>query len=391
MQLEIEYAAGKRQAIASDESWKTASSCITQNDFYFGETYDARLERPGWDAAGFDDSAWRAAEVKQPPGGVLRCQLMPPIRVVAVRRPRRIFEPKPGVNVYDFGQLFGGWARLRVRGRAGAKLALQYSERIDPHSGLVDKRQHPPPRATDYYVLKGDAQGEVYEPRFTYHPVRYVQIESPPGVVSIDRVEGCAVHTDEDLSGGFECSNWLINRIHRNVQWTLGNGLFGMPLDCLYREHWAWTDPATINGSLAPHKYMPRFWTKWLRDIADSQADDGQVPHICPAYHGLAWDAAWGGNYPQLVWFLYQYYGDDRILAEHYEGAKRVVDYMDRAAQDRIIVKGLYGDHMLPGAEPGKEQFISAETPRELVWTGYFYRACAGRFADRRQAGPLRR
>jgi alpha-L-rhamnosidase len=374
-QLVIEHEDGQRQTIASDATWKATGSCITQNDFWFGEVYDARLEMSGWSEASFDDSLWPAALVKESPSGVMRCQTMPPIRVIHRLRPVSFTEPRPGVYVFDFGQVFGGWASLSVRGPAGVRVSIKYSERIHTESGLVDKHGHEPPRATDFYVMRGDPEGEVYEPRFTYHPVRYVQIEGAPGALTADSVAGCVVHTDEDLSGGFECSNELVNRIHRNVRWTLTNGLFGIPLDCLYREHWAWTDPATITGSLYPRKHMPSFWTKWLRDIADSQDADGRVPDVCPAYFGVVWDAAWGGNYPLLVWYLYQCYDDSRILEEHYGGVKRVVDYMDRTAVDGIIVEGRWGDHMLPGSEPGKEELVSSETPPELVWTGYFYRA----------------
>ncbi len=377
VQLNVELENGETVSIASDESWKTSGSCIILNDFWHGEIYDARLELPGWSGADFDDSAWDAAEIKEAPAGVLRSQLMPPIRVISVRKPVKFTEPLPNVYVYHFDQLFGGWARLRIKGPAGTKITIKYSGRLFEDTGLLDKRRHEPPKATDYYVLKGDPDGEVYEPRFTYHPVNYVQIDGAPCELTIDDLDGCVVHTDENLSGDFECANDVVNQIHRNVVWTLTNGLFGMPLDCLHREHWAWTDPATITGSLYPRKHMPIFWTKWLRDIADSQCEDGSVPHIAPAYHGPAFDAAWGGNYPPLVWYLHRYFGDDRMLAEHYEGMKRCTDHMDGVAEDLIITRGLFGDHMLPGTEPGKEEFISPFTPPPLVWTGYFYRAAA--------------
>ena len=376
-QLVVETDDGSVTTLGSDGTWTTSGSCITLNDLWHGEIYDARLETPGWGEAGFDDSAWCAAQIKDAPGGVLRAQLMPPIRVMEARKAVSLSEPKPHTYLYDFGQLFGGWVRLRVRGPAGVKITIKYSGRVYEDTGLIDKRRHETPAATDYYVLRGDPDGEVYEPRFTYHPVNYVQIEGAPTQLTIDDVEGCVVHTDEDLSGGFESSNALVNAIHRNVLWTLKNALFGMPLDCLHREHWAWTDPATITGSLYPRKHMPMFWTKWLRDIADSQQEDGSVPQICPAYLGPGFDAAWGGNYPGLVWYLYRYYGDERLLVEHYEGMKRCTDHMETVSEDLIITTGLYGDHMLPGDEPGGEVFVSPETPRELVWTGYLYRAAA--------------
>ena len=375
LQLNIELANGKSIEISSDKSWQARGSCITQNDFYFGEVYDARLEFPGWSSPGLDTADWSAVELKQGPGGVLRSQIMPPIRVIQTLKPISITQPKKGVFVCSFDQLFGGWVRLRLKGPEGTKVAIKYSERIHDDSGLVDKKRHPVPRATDYYILRGDKDREVYEPRFTYHPVRHVQIEELCKELTMDDIDGCVVHTDEDLSGDFECANDLINKIHRNVTWTLTNGLYGMPLDCLYREHWAWTDPATITGSLYPRKYIPRFWAKWLRDILDTQHDNGLVPPICPGHRKHDFDAAWGGNYPQFVWYLYQYFDDERMLAEHYNGMKKVVNYMLSLSQDFIVVKGSLGDHMLPGSKPGEEEYISAETPPPLLWTGYFYRA----------------
>ena len=237
-QLVVETEDGAVATLVSDDTWRAGGSCIILNDFWHGEIYDARLEMPGWSDVGFDDSAWSPAELKDAPGGVMRAQIMPPIEVMEVRKAVRLTEPKPNVYLYDFGQLFGGWIRVLVKGPAGTKITIKYSGRVHEESGLIDKRRHEAPKATDYYVLKGDPDGEVYEPRFTYHPVNYVQIEGAPNRLTIEDVDGCVVHTAEDLSGGFECSDDLVNKIHHNVLWTLKNALFGMPLDCLHREHW---------------------------------------------------------------------------------------------------------------------------------------------------------
>jgi alpha-L-rhamnosidase len=374
LQMNIEFADGTRTSIKTDKTWKTASGPVTRNDIYGGETYDARLEKQGWKEVGYDDSDWNRAITKSSPGGKMVSQLMPAIKVIQTIRPVKFTNPKPGIYVYDMGQLFGGWARLRVKGLEGARVTIKYSPRIFKDTGLVDKRRHPVPQETDYYVLKGDRKGEVYEPRFTYHPVRYVQIEGYPGEPTINDLEGRVVFSAVDMSGDFSCSNPLLNQIHKNVVWTLTNGLFGIPLDCLHREHWAWTDPATVTGTLYPRKYMPLFWTKWLRDIKGAQRKDGAVPDICPSYPGDRSDPAWGGNYPLLVWYLYQYYEDERLLEEHYEGMKRWLEYLASISDNHIVVKGHYGDHMLPGLKPGEEQFISTETPKSLVWTGYYYR-----------------
>ena len=377
LQMNVLLADGTATSISTDQTWRAAGGPITRNDLYGGETYDARLEKPGWATAGYDDATWDRAATRAGPRGKLVSQWMPAIKVNETLKPVKLTNPKPGVYVYDMGQLFGGWARLRAKGPAGTKVTIKYSARIFEDSGLVDKRRHRRVNETDVYILKGAPEGEIYEPRFTYHPVRYVQIEGYPGRPTAEDLEGRVVYSAVDTAGDFRCSNPLLNRVHRNVVWTLTNGLFGIPLDCLHREHWAWTDPATVAGTLYPRKHMPRFWTKWLRDISDAQHESGAVPDIAPSYPGNRSDPAWGGNYPLLVWYLHQYYGDDRIVQEHYAGMKKWIDYLTSIADRHLVAKGHYGDHMLPGKSPGREEFISSETPRPLVWTGYYYRGAA--------------
>ena len=390
LQLNVEFADGSTTSVASGSGWKTAPGPITRNDLYGGETYDARREQPGWALTGFDDAHWDAAADKDAPGGTMVSQVMPPIRVNKKLQPVHVTQPQDGVHVYDLGQLFGGWAKLRLKGESGTTVTIKYACQVLEDSGLVDQESgefyyrhrsranaHEEGDEIDIYILKGDPDGEIYEPRFTYHPVRYVQIESDRPI-SIEDLRGHVVYSDVDLSGGFECSNSIFNRIHELVHWTVTNGLFGIPLDCLHREHWAWTDPATIASSLYPRKHMPRFWTKWLDDIKDAQLENGEVPDICPNYiQKDDPDPAWGGNYPILVWYLYQYFDDDRILEEHYAPIRLWVDYLTSVAENHIVSEGHYGDHMLPGAAPGEEEFVSSETPPPLLWTGYYYLGAA--------------
>ena len=427
IQMNVEFAGGGMSGgaqtyIASGAGWKASAGPVTRNDLYGGETYDARREQPGWATAGFDDGGWDAAVLKDAPGGKMVAQVMPPIRVRKTLQPVQVSQPQAGVHVYDLGQLFGGWARLRLKGAHGTKVTVRYACQLLKDSGLVDQQSgefyhrhksrhsgHEAGLETDYYILKGDADGETYEPRFTYHPVRYVQVEADNDSLRVEALQGQVVFSDVDLSGGFACSDPLINRIHELVHWTVTNGLFGIPLDCLHREHWAWTDPATIASSVYPRKHMPGFWVKWLDDIKDAQYADGRVPDICPNYvQRPDPDPAWGSNYPILVWYLYQYFDDSRILEEHYEAIRLWVDYLtssaenhvapDGGAQTHIVYEGHFGDHMLPGNAPGEEEFVSSETPPPLLWTGYYYLSAAivskvadhlGKADDARRYGRL--
>ena len=378
LELVIESADGSVQRIVSDESWRVSTGPIVQNDIYFGEVYDARLEKTGWLEPGYDDAAWTAAGVRKSPGGRLEAQTIEPIKVNRVVRPVKVTSPKPGAYVFDFGQLFGGWVRLKAKGPAGTKIALRYATQLTT-SGLADKRRHAGGNgATDVCILKGDPAGERYEPRFTYHPVQYLQIEGYSGTPTLEDIEGCMVYSSVDMTGDFQCSNALLNKVHRACVRTFTNGLYGFPLDCLYREHWGWLDPATDASMLFARQYMPQFWTKWLRDVQCAQHRDGVIPDVVPAYPlkgRTTGDPAWAGNYPLVVWYVYQSTGDRRLLEENYAAMKRWVDHLTTVADKthRIEKGGYYNDHMLPGDAPGKEEFLSTETPAPLLWTGYYY------------------
>lgn len=378
IELVLELVDGTVQHIVSDESWRGSTGPILRNDLFGGEVYDARQEKTGWLVPEYDDSDWPAAALSSNPGGRLEAQRIEPIKVNQMLKPVTMTNPAPNVYVYDFGRLFGGWARLRVQGPAGTKIALRYSDQVFSDSGLVDKRcHHGPDGATDYYILKGDPAGECYEPRFTYHPVRYVQVEGFPGVPKLQSLEGCVVHSSVDMTGDFRCSNQLLNQIHRNCIWTFANTMYGIELDCLYREHWGWIEPASNPAILYTRRFIPQFWTKFFRDVQCAQHADGVIPDVVPAYplkDRKTGDPAWAGNYPLLVWHVYQSYGDRWLLESNYPSMKRWLDHLESVAKQNLIETGMYGDHMLPGESPGLEEFISKETPPALLWTGFYYR-----------------
>ncbi len=373
LQMNVECADGSTTSINSDRTWKASDGPITSNNIVGGEVYDARLEKEGWTEAGYDDSTWAPVVIKEPPGGKMESQLMPAIKVNQTLKPIKLTHPQPGIYVYDLGQHFGGWARMHVKGPRGTKITIKHSSRIYADTGLINKEAFPGIMETDYYIVKGDPQGETYEPKFTFHPTRYVQIEGYPGVPTINDIEGRVVYTSADMSGDFECSNALLNQVHRIAVWTLTNELYGLPLDSLHREPGAFICPENM-GNLYTRKNMPLFWTKWLRDIS-LDGINGMIPFTAPDYrHTGVGHVAYSGNYPILVWYVYQYYDDRRILQEHYSTIKAWVDYLTSKADDHIINADSFGDHMVPGPEPGKEEFMSRQTPRDLCQTGYYYR-----------------
>ena len=376
LQMNIEFSDGSKMNLVSDQSWKIAPAPITENDIDYGETYDARKEQDGWNNLDFNDRGWSQVEEVKGPEGKLTSQLMPAIRIVGTLKPVKISEPEPGTFVFTFDQLFGGWTKINLNGNRGDTVSIEYSSRI-LKTGLIDDLPWPGEQERDYYLLKGDPAGETYEPRFTYHPVQYVQIKGIRNAPSLNDLEGRIVRTNEDLSGNFSCSNELFNTIHNNVNWTLSNSLKGFLQDCLHREKYSYNEPASIGSSLFTRKYMPLFWRKFATDIRLAARSDGSLGDVTPAFPGEPRepDVSQGCAYAMMVWYLYQSYEDIDLLREHYQTIKSWVDYIKKnMCEGEIVVKGWLGDHMVPGYAPGYEKWLSDETPQSLSWTALYFR-----------------
>ena len=366
LQLNIHYEDGTNETICTDGSWKVSNGPIKENGLYFGEIYDARLEMPGWDTSNFDDQGWKnAAQVN---GYDLASQMMQPIQVSKIVYPKEIYSPKPGVYVIDFKQNFTGFVRMNVHGPPGAEIKLRFSE-IIYKDGMINTATNGGAPANDIYILKGKGE-EIYEPHFTYHGFRYVEITGFPGVPSLDNFEGLFFHSNVPKVGDFYCSNNLINQIHSNILWGQLSNLMSIPTDCPQRdERQGWMGDAQLATEEAILNFdMARFFTKYLRDIKICQKEDGSISDVVPPYWSLyPADPAWGSAFITIAWYLYWYYNDLRVLEENYEGMKKYVDFLVSISENDLILMGKFGDWCPPCS------IVSRKTPLELTSSWYFY------------------
>jgi len=327
-QIEIENSDGKKEIIVSDETWKKGNGPIIDNNLYRGEIYDARLEVAGWDLKNFDDSKYDNAEVVRAPEGKLHAQTSPPDRVVGTIKPIAVSSPKNGVYRYDFGTMFSGWVKLKVKGKKGSALKLTFFE----DNGNTYEQ-------SDTYILKGDGVEE-WEPRFTWHAFRYLEITGSSTELTLDNIVGKVVHSDVKGTGAFASSNKLFNRILNDFNKTqLDNMHGGVPTDCPHRERRGYTGDGQIAAQAAIYSFdMRSFYTKWINDIADAQnKKTGYVPNTTP-YHSGGGGTAWGSAYIIIPWYMYLYYNDVRILEEHFDGMKKYIEYLDgRRDRDGLI------------------------------------------------------
>jgi len=353
-ELDVEFEDGTKTAVVSDTTWKAGDGPIVGDSIYNGETYDARLETPGWDRPGFDDGAWRAAEGVEAPGGVLSSQMMPAIRVVDTIVPFEMSNPKPGVYVFDMGQNFSGWARLRVAGPRGTDVRMRFAELLYD-DGTINRENLRSARAEDHYILKGGEE-EVWEPRFTYHGFRYVEVAGFPGTPLLDSIRGRVVHSAVEPIGSFAASKEILNKLQRIITWGQKTNLHGIPTDCDQRdERMGWMGDAQGTAEEAMMNFgMAAFYTNFVRDIRDVQDEQGRlsdtVPHV---WGGERADPAWATAYPLLCWYMYQYYGDTRVLEENYAALRKYVEFLRSQAENGLVRFSSYGDWVAVEKCPG--------------------------------------
>lgn len=362
-QMNIELADGKTINISSNTSWKTAAGPVVSDSVYDGEVYDAREEKAGWDRPGFNDSAWAPARQEQGTAGEISAEMMPPIRVTDTLVPRSMTNPEPGVYVYDFGQNFAGWARLLVRGPRGAKVTLRFSELIYPN-GMINRQNIRSAKARDIYILRGSGL-ENYEPRFTYHGFRYIEVTGYPGTPSLDSIRGLVVNSAVETTGSFVASKQVLNDIQHLIRWGQLSNLYSIPTDCDQRnERQGWMGDAQVTAEEAMMNFdMAAFYNNFVRDIRDAQMPDGEIPDTVPHKYGrYPADPAWGTAYPLLCWYMWQQYGDKRILEENYDGLQKYVEFLRTRAKDNVLRYSYYGDWV--AIKP---------TPGALVSDAYFY------------------
>ncbi|MFA9480067.1 family 78 glycoside hydrolase catalytic domain [Phycisphaerales bacterium AB-hyl4] len=389
-QLVITCADGSEHTIVTDERWRWAMGPVVANDLLMGESYDARLEQPGWDRPGVDEAPaqWfpvqRFEEVEVP----LVASTAPPVRatqlIEPIAPPRRADEQHWSSQhwVFDLGQNFSGRVRLRVKGKRGQLFRIRHAEMLRPDGKLyVENLRYA--TATDWYTCRGDAAGEVYEPRFTFHGFRYVEVRGFTEMPDASAVTGVVLHSDLPTIGEFECSNPDVNQLQSNIVWGQRSNFLEVPTDCPQRdERLGWTGDAQVFVATACfNQEVSGFFNKWQDDLADAQSPEGAFPEVVPNVLPGGKDGGPGWADAGLIcpWTIYRRYGDRSILEQHYASMVRFVDYLEETSCDLIragdpsLANCGFGDWLAVDApNPG-----SAPTPKDLIGTAYFAHATA--------------
>lgn len=337
--LRMERSGGETEYLVTGPEWKVTEGPTVFDDTRLGEVYDARREQPGWDAPGFDDSGWACASVIDAPLETLKAQTLPPVRRHGSIAPVRRIDRAEGITLFDIGENIAGWARVRVRGPRGARVLVEYCELpsdtslvsglhparltmsaavADPHyaafhDATTEVRQQ------NACILRGDADGEEFECRFSYKGFRYARVTADKGV-TVESLHGVPVHSDLRTVGTFECSDTTVNRLQRMACLTMLNNFMGIPTDCPHREKQGWTADGYFTAGAASYNFdMARFYAKWMHDLRATQTPSGALCTVAPS---VGYDEGVSVTWPAALLYvpaeMYDFYGDRRLLSELY-------------------------------------------------------------------------
>ena len=369
-QIKITYKDGREETFGTDASWKAATGPILMSEIYHGETYDARLEKPGWATAGFADGEWSKVKVADHRKDDLIAPAGPPVRRIEELKPVKVLKTPAGDTVVDLGQNMVGWVRLKAQGPAGTTITLRHAEVLDKAGNFYTANLRAA-KATTKYTLKGGGP-ETFEPHFTFFGFRYVAVAGYPGEVTPESLTGIVVHSDMARASTFETSKPLVNQLQHNIIWGQKGNFLDVPTDCPQRdERLGWTGDAQAFSPTAAFNM----------DVAADQFASGSVPHVVPNvlpdFEGRnpGGAAGWADVAVIIPWNMYLAYGDKRVLETQYDSMVKWVDYEKKRAGDDYIWDGdfHFGD-WLAYAAPDDEarSYPGATTSKDYIATAFF-------------------
>ena len=381
LQLELEYADGKRETIVSEGDWKiNPDGPIRMADNFLGESYDARKEINNWQEAGFDDSSWKNV-VAEKNNLNLVPQINQPIRIIETLQTKNITKTKKGDYLFDVGENIAGWCNIYIEGKPGDKIVLRHGEILDNDGELYTDNLGAAIQ-TDTVII-GPSGNIKYEPRFTYHGFRYVEVKGLRNTPDKSILSAKVISSEQPRTGYFECSNPMLNQLYKNINRSHVSNMLGIPTDCPQRdERCGWMGDAYIFAQTSMfNRDMAAFYNKWMNDILDAQSERGTFPDIAP--HPFGYEKhftnapGWADAAIRLPYLMYLNYNDIDIIRNNFEAFEKYIGNIVKNNPDLIWRKGLglnYGD-WLNGNTLNAEGFpkTGAQIPSETFATIMFY------------------
>jgi alpha-L-rhamnosidase len=336
--VRITYLDGTSDWFATDLSWKTGNSPFVRGDLQDGEIYDASFEQAGWDTATFDDSQWANVVAVTSDSARLVPQSDEPIRQSGTLTAQSRTEILPGTWIYDLGQNMVGIVKLRLSGKKGDVITLRHGEelyRTGAQKGQLYTENLRGAEATDRYVFAADGT-VTYQPRFTQHGFRYIEITGATAPPAAADVQGAVLGSDLVDVGDLQTSSALLNQLVSNIRWGQRGNFLSIPTDTPARdERLGWTGDINVFApAAARYKDTRAFLSKWMADVRDAQKANGNIPAVVPQplnefdATGVGWSDAFI-TVPYAVWHAF---GDAQIVRANWGAMKTFYNFVYTSA-----------------------------------------------------------
>ena len=384
-QLEVEYDNGTKAVFATNASWKADFGPIVQSDILEGELYDARKEFNNWANIGFNDSNWKKIKTYPETNRKIQCYPGNPIQITQIINPVSISARDSGMYIFDMGQNFAGVVTLKVKGNAGDTVVIRYGEMLYPDGRLMTDNLRMA-RATDTYILKGNPEGEIWTPDFTYHGFQYVEVSGLKFKPDLNTITGLVLGSTTPSVGSFACSDTLVNKLYSNIVWTQRSNFMDIPTDCPQRdERLGWTADAQIYISSAVcNRDVAAFFTKWIADLNDAQLPNGAYPVFAPFPHLRSSDSyspGWMEAVIIIPYQIYKTYDDTRLIKKYWPNMVKFMNFLQKKSKGKYyIAEGSYND-IEPKGGYGDWLSIGKKTSPDMLATMY-YGYCASMMSE---------
>jgi alpha-L-rhamnosidase len=378
-QLELDYTDGSHDTVITDNSWKAAASPILESQIYSGEVYDARLEQNRWNQSDFDDSSWQPAVVDDAPSLAISSEIDSPAEVIATLQPKSVMPLKNGTYIFDMGQNMVGWARLKVRGDAGAEVKLRFAEILNP-DGTIYTENLRNAEATDTYILRGGDE-ETFTPHFTFHGFRYIEVTGYPGAPTLDSIQGEVVSSvSENPTARLITSSELVNHMWEIGLWGQRGNFLSVPTDCPQRdERLGWMGDAGVFWRTGTYNFdVTAFSQKFIQDIVDAQSREGAFTNISPntmpegrggvqapvqTGNSQVGAPGWGDAGVIIPWTTWLQYGDRAVIEKNWDAMQHWMEFIQSRNPDFIRRNGVgpnFADWLAPDPNTDKDLLATA-------------------------------
>ena len=308
-ELELTYADGKKETIATDNTWTWGFGETQFSEIYDGEVYDATKIPDCKEPAVIDEFGKTDELIPQEADEVRERERF---------KPKAIFKTPKGETVIDFGQNLAGYPALHITAKKGERVTLSFAEILDKDGNFYNENYR---SAKSQYIYTCRDGEQMYAPWSTFFGYRYVRVDEFPASATLtkDTFTSVAVYSDMEQTGELRSSNEKLNQLISNIFWSQRSNFVDVPSDCPQRdERQGWTGDAQFFCKTACYNFNTfLFYRKWFRDMAAYQKRYGYVGFVIPCgeyYSSVA--AAWADAVVIAPWRVYQVFGNKELLEE---------------------------------------------------------------------------